>query len=128
LDKSRNVLYKTGEKTLSFPKIFSFRKKMISQSFSTLHFIIPPLKGLPDAIFSKQKSQIWANFGVSCNRRCWYILWPFGLILHPFGTFLGHVVFLFLFGIYLHVWICYTKKNLAPLAHTTGGRKKSREK
>jgi hypothetical protein len=37
--------------------------------------------GLPDAIFS-----IWVNFGGSCNRRYWYILWPFGL-------FYGHLVY-----------------------------------
>jgi hypothetical protein len=37
-------------------------------------------------VFFKPKIQIWANFGGSCNGRCWYILWklgPFyGLLLH----------------------------------------------
>jgi hypothetical protein len=27
----------------------------------------------------KPKIQIWVNFGGSCNQRCCYILWPFGL-------------------------------------------------
>jgi hypothetical protein len=27
----------------------------------------------------KPKIQIWVNFGVSCNDRCWYILWPSGI-------------------------------------------------
>jgi hypothetical protein len=31
------------------------------------------------------KILIWVNFGGSCNRRCTYILWPFGL-------FYGHLV------------------------------------
>jgi hypothetical protein len=34
----------------------------------------------------KPKIQIRANFGGSCNGRCWYILWTFGL-------FYGHLVY-----------------------------------
>jgi hypothetical protein len=38
--------------------------------------------GLPDGIpILKPKIPIWANFGGSCNGRCWYILWPFGIFL-----------------------------------------------
>jgi hypothetical protein len=36
----------------------------------------------------KPKIPIWVNFGGSCNGRCWYILWPFGLSY-------GHLVYLF---------------------------------
>jgi hypothetical protein len=35
--------------------------------------------GLPDGLFSNQKSQFWINFGGPCNGKSWYILWPFGL-------------------------------------------------
>jgi hypothetical protein len=35
--------------------------------------------GLPDGLFSNQKSQIWVNFGGPLNVKCWYILWPFGI-------------------------------------------------
>jgi hypothetical protein len=27
----------------------------------------------------KPKIPIWVNFVVSCNGRCWYFLWPFGI-------------------------------------------------
>jgi hypothetical protein len=30
--------------------------------------------GLPDGLFSNQKSQIWVNFGGPLNGQCWYIL------------------------------------------------------
>jgi hypothetical protein len=30
--------------------------------------------GLPDGLFSNQKSQIWVNFGGPLNGKCWYIL------------------------------------------------------
>jgi hypothetical protein len=33
---------------------------------------------LPDGIFSNQKSDL-GNLGGSCNGRCWFSLWPFGL-------------------------------------------------
>jgi hypothetical protein len=29
--------------------------------------------GLPDGLFSNQKSQIWVNFGGPLNGQCWYI-------------------------------------------------------
>jgi hypothetical protein len=37
------------------------------------------------------KEQIWVFFGGSCNGRCWYILWTFGL-------FYGHLVYLMYIG------------------------------
>jgi hypothetical protein len=43
--------------------------------------------GLPDGIhILKTKIPIWINYGGSCNGRCRYILWPFGL-------FFGHLVY-----------------------------------
>jgi hypothetical protein len=42
--------------------------------------------GLPDGLFSNQKSQIWSNFGGPLNGKCWYILWPFVI-------FNGHCVY-----------------------------------
>jgi hypothetical protein len=55
----------------------------------------------------------WVNLGGSCNGRCLYILWPFGL-------FYGHLVFgIWSFGIFSLVLVCCTKKNLAtPFAPT----------
>jgi hypothetical protein len=34
----------------------------------------PIVTGLPDGLFSNQKSQIWVNFGGPLNGKCWYIL------------------------------------------------------
>jgi hypothetical protein len=34
----------------------------------------------------KPKISLWVNFGGNCYRRCWYILWTFGL-------FYGHLVY-----------------------------------
>jgi hypothetical protein len=73
------------------------------------------VSGLPDGLFSNQKSQFWVNFGVSCNGRCWYILWPF-------DQFYGHLVYIMAiwhifprFGIFYHVLVFCTQKNLAIL-------------
>jgi hypothetical protein len=55
--------------------------------------------GLPDGIFSNK-------FGGPCKRRCWYILWTFGL-------FYGHWVYFMGFGEIFHVLVCCAKKNLA---------------
>jgi hypothetical protein len=48
------------------------------------------------------KIQIWVNFVVSCNKRCSYILCPFGLSWYfciHFGIFYGHLVNFSRFGI-----------------------------
>jgi hypothetical protein len=47
---------------------------------------------LPDGLFWNPKSQFWVNFGWFRNGRCWYILWPSGLLYSPFGVFNGHLV------------------------------------
>jgi hypothetical protein len=51
----------------------------------------------------KPKIQICVNFGSSCNGRCWYMLWPFGI-------FFGHLVYFLViwfifwsFGMYIFV-------------------------
>jgi hypothetical protein len=36
--------------------------------------ILYPWSGLPDGLFSNQKSQIWVNFVGPLNGKCWYIL------------------------------------------------------
>jgi hypothetical protein len=58
--------------------------------------------GLPDGTFS---DQIWVILGGSCNGRCWYILWPFGL-------FYGHLVYI---GTFFPVLVSCTKITLATL-------------
>jgi hypothetical protein len=60
----------------------------------------------------KPKIPIWVKLAGSC-KRCWYVLWPFGIfyghlvnfmaiwyILWPFGIFYGHLVYLWPFGIF----------------------------
>jgi hypothetical protein len=43
----------------------------------TLGLILQAGAGLPDGLFS---DQTWVNFGRPLNGKCWYILWPFGII------------------------------------------------
>jgi hypothetical protein len=61
------------------------------------------IPGLPDGLFSNQKSQIWVNFGIFNDHleyfmAVWYSLWSF-VIFFP-------------------LWNVWTKKNLATLVHT----------
>jgi hypothetical protein len=73
--------------------------------------------GLPDGIFSNQKSQSWVNFGGPWKGKGWYILWPVGIhYLHrAFGTLYGLLVFLRKFGIVFPNLVNCVKKNLAIL-------------
>jgi hypothetical protein len=48
--------------------------------------------GMPDGLFSNQKSQIGVNFVGSCNGKCWYIICAFCLLYGPLETFYGHLV------------------------------------
>jgi hypothetical protein len=95
----------------------------------------PYRTGLPDgAYIFKPKIPIWVNFVVSCNERCWEILWPSGLFYCRFVYFMTvwynlwsfWYIFLVLvyfsgFGIFFWFWyiflvlVCCTKKNLATL-------------
>jgi hypothetical protein len=73
-----------GEKTeMSRLMNFNFQKSEFFSASKKKNFSAP---GLPDGLFSKQKYQFWVNLGGSCNVRCWYILWPFGI----FSTVLGY--------------------------------------
>jgi hypothetical protein len=62
--------------------------------------------GLPDGLFSNQKSQIWVNFGglemvnigifldhLEYFMAIWYNLWPFGKVC-------GHSLFVSQFGMF----------------------------
>jgi hypothetical protein len=51
-------------------------KKKLARFIFELEWYKP---GLPD--FFKPKIPIWVNIGGSCNGRCWYIIWPFGLCI-----------------------------------------------
>jgi hypothetical protein len=58
-----------------------------------------PISGLPDGLFSNQKSQIWVNFGgpllvCCCFRTVCFILWPFGII------YCGHLLYFSRFGMF----------------------------
>jgi hypothetical protein len=49
---------------------------------------------LPDGIFFKPKMPILVNFCVSCNERCWIILWPFHLFFcHLVFATYGHLLY-----------------------------------
>jgi hypothetical protein len=54
---------------------------------------------------------IWITFGGYNTGRCWYIFRSFGLLY-------GHLVYFMLFAIFLPVFECYTKQNLATLVQT----------
>jgi hypothetical protein len=55
-------LIPVGKKTFSITYFVGGKKTL---SFTS---------GLPDGLFSNQKSHIWVNFGGPLNGKCWYIL------------------------------------------------------
>jgi hypothetical protein len=59
----------------------------------------------------KPKITIWVNFGGSCKRKCWLILWQF-------GVFYGQLLYLHTlpFGIFSPFLVRCTNKDLAILA------------
>jgi hypothetical protein len=59
----------------------------------------------------KPKIPIWVNFGGSCDGKSWYLLLPFGL----FNRHRKYFMAIWSFGIFLHVLVFCTKKNLATL-------------
>jgi hypothetical protein len=63
----------------------------------------------------KPKIPIWVNFGVSCNGKSWYILWPFCLLFCYWKYFRAIWYILWSFSIFFHVLVFCTKKNLATL-------------
>jgi hypothetical protein len=62
----------------------------------------------------KPKIPIWEKFGGPLNGKCWFSLWSF-------GTFYGHLVYLWAFGNVVIIGSFFTvlvhcvKKNLATL-------------
>jgi hypothetical protein len=45
------------------------------------------------------------TFGMSCNKRCWYILFTFGPFYSLFGIFYGHLVHFIVFLVYfMDIW------------------------
>jgi purine-cytosine permease-like protein len=67
--------------------------------------VLKLLSGLPDIL--KPKIPIWVNFGVSCNGRCWYILWPFGLFYIHLVYYVAILYILWLFGIFLVYFLSF---------------------
>jgi hypothetical protein len=63
----------------------------------------------------KPKIQILANFGGSCNGRCWYILWTLGPFYGLLLYFMNNWYSSWKVGIFSPVLIFSTKKNLATL-------------
>jgi hypothetical protein len=63
------------------------------------------------------KISIWVNFGRSCNRRCWYVLWPFGIFYRHLGYFMTILYTLCLFGTFFLVWVYCVDKDLATLVN-----------
>jgi hypothetical protein len=62
----------------------------------------------------KPKIPIGVNFGGSCNGRCWYTLWPFGLFCgHLVYIFCGHLLYFMVNRFNFPVLVCCAKKNLA---------------
>jgi hypothetical protein len=71
--------------------------------------------GLPEGIFSDQKSQIGVNFAWHCNGRCYYIFMNIRSILWPFDILYGHLVY-FVVNWYIstRVGILYQEKSGSP--------------
>jgi hypothetical protein len=59
----------------------------------------------------KPESQIWVNFGGLLNGKCWYILWPFGII---FGRLLLFVVIWYIFPVLVRL---VQEKSGNPVQH-----------
>jgi hypothetical protein len=75
----------------------------------------------------KPKISIWVVFGRSCNRRCWYILWPFGPFYGYWVYFSVIYYILWSFGIFLPVLVV-PKQIWQPWATTVNFRHKLFEK
>jgi hypothetical protein len=63
----------------------------------------------------KTKFPLWVNFGRSCNRRCCYVLWPFGIFYGQLVNSMAIWYILWSFGKFFLVLVFCTKKNLATL-------------
>jgi hypothetical protein len=87
--------------------IEGFEQPKIASSFSAT--------GLPDGLFSNQKSKFWYNLeglGIETVVIFYGLLEYFTAILYnlqPFGTVCGHLVY------FIPFWYVWTKKNLSTL-------------
>jgi hypothetical protein len=63
----------------------------------------------------KPKIPIWANFWGPSMKKCWYILWPFGVFYRHLGNIITIWYILCWFGTFYPVWVSSTKKYLATL-------------
>jgi hypothetical protein len=70
--------------------------------------------GLPDGLFSNQKSHLEKKLGPHIGK-CWYILRPFGIFSKYLGYFMTIRYILCSFGTFIPVLVPRTKKNLATL-------------
>jgi hypothetical protein len=109
---------------------FSFRKLLlaIARQAVEMNIVLVEKCIMPTRVarwhIFKPKISIWVNFGESCNERCWYILWPFG-ILYGYLVYcmvIGYNIWLYGICTYFmviwyifHVLVRCTKKNLATL-------------
>jgi hypothetical protein len=51
----------------------------ITESGPEATIVSPLLSRVARFYIFKPKLLFWVNLGGSCNGRCWYILWPFGI-------------------------------------------------
>jgi hypothetical protein len=84
------------------------------QSFATFPSLDRKTPGLPDGIFSHQKSRFWVYFGMK-NAGIVYGRWDYFTVI---WDIYGHLVTLWSFGIYYPILVHCTKKNLATLYRT----------
>jgi hypothetical protein len=59
------------------------------------------------------------NFGGSCDGRCWYILWPFGLFDGHLSIFYSFWVYFMVIWYFFPVLVSFSEKNLATLDFVT---------
>jgi hypothetical protein len=71
--------------------------------------------GLPDGLFSNQKSQDGYNFRVSFNGRCCYMVWPFNLFHCHLVYYVAIWYILWLFGIFSHFGMLYQEQSGNPV-------------
>jgi hypothetical protein len=63
----------------------------------------------------RPKIPIWVYFGGPWNGKCWYILWPFGIIYDHLVNYMAVWYCMWSFGILFPFWYAWTMKNLATL-------------
>jgi hypothetical protein len=84
---------------------------------SVVHYLLTQTRVARWYVFNP-KIQIWVNFRGSCNGKCWYILWPFGISYSHMVYFIAIRYIGWLFGIVCTVLVCCGRKHLAALTQT----------